>query len=183
MMKKKQLTAYRLSNEEIALFRNAVTGARPLKSHNKATSNHKNVKQKIIRQKIKPLDFSFTDIFPTTVAANTILSYVKPGADKQILSQIRQDKFIADAILDLHSKTIPQARQAVSDFLAAAEQQHFQCVRIIHGKGHSNTDTDIPLLKNYVNGWLPQHPLVLAFHSASPRYGGTGAVIVLLNPH
>jgi DNA-nicking Smr family endonuclease len=52
-------------------------------------------------------------------------------------------------------------------------------VRIVHGKGINSTDS-LPVLKNVVDRVLRQRSDVLAFHSAPPAQGGTGAVLVLL---
>ena len=49
-------------------------------------------------------------------------------------------------------------------------------MRIIHGKGGDG----VPVLKNLVDRTLRQRGEVLAFHSAPPSQGGTGAVLVLL---
>jgi DNA-nicking Smr family endonuclease len=52
-------------------------------------------------------------------------------------------------------------------------------VRIIHGKGNTSLGK-MPVLKGRVNSWLRQKNEVLAFCSARPNDGGTGAVYVLL---
>ena len=54
-----------------------------------------------------------------------------------------------------------------------------RCVRIVHGKGLSS-EGKLPVLKVKVNSWLRQKDDVLAFCSARPQDGGTGAVYVLL---
>ena len=53
-------------------------------------------------------------------------------------------------------------------------------MRIIHGKGKSS-EGKLPVLKGKVNAWLRQWDQVLAFCSARPNDGGTGAVYVLLS--
>jgi DNA-nicking Smr family endonuclease len=52
-------------------------------------------------------------------------------------------------------------------------------VRIVHGKGLRSSQKG-PVLKNKVAGWLQQRDEVLAYASARPADGGTGAVYVLL---
>jgi DNA-nicking Smr family endonuclease len=52
-------------------------------------------------------------------------------------------------------------------------------VRIIHGKG-LRSGTRGPVLKNAVNVLLRRSDPVLAFASARPVAGGTGATLVLL---
>jgi DNA-nicking Smr family endonuclease len=54
-------------------------------------------------------------------------------------------------------------------------------VLVVHGRGlHS---PGAPVLKHALPGWLAEPPLgqrVLAFASATPPHGGTGATFVLL---
>jgi DNA-nicking Smr family endonuclease len=52
-------------------------------------------------------------------------------------------------------------------------------VRIVHGKGNGSPQR-LPVLKVKVSHWLQQWDSVLAFCTAHPRNGGTGAVYVLL---
>ncbi len=52
-------------------------------------------------------------------------------------------------------------------------------MKIIHGKG-LRSGAEGPILKRLVDGMLRQRADVLAFASAKPAKGGTGAVIVLL---
>jgi DNA-nicking Smr family endonuclease len=52
-------------------------------------------------------------------------------------------------------------------------------VRIIHGKGNGSRHRG-PVLKQKINHWLRQRDEVLAFCSARPMDGGTGAIYVLL---
>jgi len=61
-----------------------------------------------------------------------------------------------------------------------AEQIAFsnRCALIIHGKGHGSGNK-YPVLKNVAVQVLMKDPHVLAFTSAQPRDGGTGAVYVL----
>jgi DNA-nicking Smr family endonuclease len=54
------------------------------------------------------------------------------------------------------------------------------CVRIIHGKG-LRSGTRGPVLKNTVNALLRRSDPVLAFASARPVAGGTGATLVLVS--
>ena len=52
-------------------------------------------------------------------------------------------------------------------------------MRIIHGKGYRSGARG-PILKSAVNDWLRRDMDVMAFVSARPIDGGTGAVYVLL---
>jgi DNA-nicking Smr family endonuclease len=52
---------------------------------------------------------------------------------------------------------------------------------VIHGKGRGSGQRG-PVLKHVVNHWLRRMDGVLAFASARPVDGGTGAAYVLLGP-
>lgn len=114
-----------------------------------------------------------------SVGSSDPLRFARPGVQHRQLQQLRRGQFHNQAELDLHGMTTTQARQALTVFIAHCQEHRLRHVRIIHGKGYGST-TDAPVLKNRVNGWLRQHPAVLAFSSAQLRDGGTGAVYVLL---
>lgn len=86
---------------------------------------------------------------------------------------------MAEAQLDLHGLTAPQASAALQAFIADCLTAGCERVRIIHGKGQ-RPGQDLPVLKPLVIESLRGHPAVLALRSAGPRDGGSGAVRVLL---
>jgi len=91
--------------------------------------------------------------------------------------RLRRGGFSAQDELDLHGANALQAEALLARFLAEAGAHGLGCVRIIHGKGGSD---GVPVLKNLVDRVLRQRGDVLAFHSAPPAQGGTGALLVLL---
>lgn len=107
------------------------------------------------------------------------LWYARRGLQHRTLKRLRRGQFALQAECDLHGLTVVEARQALSVFLQECLARGHHCVRIIHGKGHGSHQR-IPILKGKVGGWLCQRDEVLAFCSARPVDGGTGAVYVLL---
>ena len=105
------------------------------------------------------------------------LSYARNGVQQQVLRKLRQGQMTWQAAVDLHGCTVEQAREAILTLLHDARQSNLHAVKIVHGKGLVKEQA---LLKTFVNGWLRQVPDVLAFVSALPRDGGTGAIYVLL---
>ncbi|KAF1686486.1 SMR domain protein [Pseudoxanthomonas broegbernensis] len=91
--------------------------------------------------------------------------------------RLRRGQFSAQDELDLHGANALQAETLLARFLAESAQAGLGCVRIIHGKGGGE---GVPVLKNLVDRLLRQRGDVLAFHSAPPAQGGTGALLVLL---
>jgi dsDNA-specific endonuclease/ATPase MutS2 len=71
-------------------------------------------------------------------------------------------------------------KRALHGFLAAALARHLRCVGIIHGKGRRSGDSG-PVLKQLVSDMLRRSPAIVAYVSARPADGGTGAVYVLLS--
>ena len=108
-----------------------------------------------------------------------VLSYSVPGLQKNILRKLRRGDYSREVELDLHGMTVEPARQALNQLLAEAQQEGWQCIKIVHGKGLRSSNRG-PVLKSLVNTWLRHCGQVLAFCSAPPNDGGTGVVYVLL---
>ncbi|HJW03097.1 MAG TPA: Smr/MutS family protein [Azospira sp.] len=109
-------------------------------------------------------------------------SYLRPGAPRRLLVDLRRGRWPAEAELDLHGLTRDEARHTLGIFLAQQQAAERRCLRLIHGKGLSSPGGE-PLLRNLTRSWLSQHPEVLAFCEARPQDGGSGALLVLLrNP-
>lgn len=123
---------------------------------------------------------TLSDIFePWELDTGEELGFARPGLQHGLLRKLRRGQFSVGAELDLHGMTVPVARQAVSEFLYQCRLRHIRCVRIIHGKGRGSRHQG-PVLKGKVDNWLRQRDEVLAFATARPVDGGTGAVYVLL---
>jgi DNA-nicking Smr family endonuclease len=95
------------------------------------------------------------------------------------LKKLRQGKLAIDNSIDLHVMTVDEARSYLLDFLGECEVDGSRVILIVHGKGYSSPGAK-PIIKPMVNRWLREVTNVLAFHSAQPVDGGTGAVYVLL---
>ncbi|HEX6551046.1 MAG TPA: Smr/MutS family protein [Gammaproteobacteria bacterium] len=108
------------------------------------------------------------------------LWYAKPGVQDATVRKLRRGQYSVGAELDLHGLRSDAARIALVEFLQSAHARHLRCVRVIHGKGYRSGPQG-PVLKQKLNGWLRQRNDVIAFCSARPADGGTGAVYVLLS--
>lgn len=107
------------------------------------------------------------------------LEFRAPGVQDAAFRRLRRGVYRMDRELDLHGLRADQARLAVARFLAECRARDARCVRIIHGKG-LRSKGEGPVLKQRLDGWLRRRDDVLAFCSARPAHGGTGAVYVLL---
>lgn len=115
----------------------------------------------------------------TPLEAGDTASYRRDTLPPRMFQRLKRGQYSVQDELDLHGATATQAEQLLRQFLLEAHDHDHGCVRIIHGKG-LQSDGGAPVLKNLVDRLLRQRNDVLAFHSAPPAQGGTGAVLVLL---
>jgi DNA-nicking Smr family endonuclease len=111
--------------------------------------------------------------------AGDAISYVKAGQSPRLLQKLRRGHFSVRAEIDLHDMTSAVAADAIRAFLDECRRDGVQCVRIVHGKGLRSRHRG-PVLKQLTDRLLRRRADVLAFSSARPVQGGTGAVLVLL---
>lgn len=107
------------------------------------------------------------------------LLFAVPGVQLKRLKKLRQGHIPWEQGLDLHGFTVDSARDEISRFIRDAQRQQARCVLIVHGKAFSQAGQHA-MIKSCINDWLRQMSSVLAFSSAQPKDGGTGAVYVLL---
>jgi DNA-nicking Smr family endonuclease len=107
------------------------------------------------------------------------LAYRAPGLQDAAFRRLRRGSYRIESELDLHGMNSERARIELHRFLAESIQQGRRCVRVIHGKGLRSSNKG-PVLKTRVDRWLRRTKVVLAFCSARPQDGGSGAVYVLL---
>jgi DNA-nicking Smr family endonuclease len=113
-------------------------------------------------------------------AAGDELVFHRAGLQSPVLRKLRRGQYRVEAELDLHGHSVVAAKHALREFLTDALHSHMRCVRIIHGKGLRSGHRG-PVLKSAVSGVLRRTGAVVAYVSARPVDGGTGAVYVLLS--
>jgi len=116
---------------------------------------------------------------PELIESGDTLTYRADGVQDSVWRKLRRGAYRVRAELDLHGLNRTVAREEVSLFLAECMAKDVRCVRIIHGKGNRSPNTG-PVIKTLLDSWLRRRNDVLAFCSARPHDGGTGAVYVLL---
>jgi DNA-nicking Smr family endonuclease len=173
---------HRLSEEERALFREAMADVKPLPSDKIAPKGKKLPPRPVQREREHQQvlrDMMVSDLNAADLETGDELLFARNGLHPNTLRKLRRGKFRIEAELDLHRLTSEQARQETATFLAQCKALGKRCVRIIHGKGLGSFDKK-PVLKGKVDIWLRRHDDVLAYCSARPVDGGTGAVYVLI---
>ena len=120
-----------------------------------------------------PFDYSDTDEY--------VEGRVR-GLDVRLLQRLRKGQYAVESHLDLHGLDRHEAKAALRAFLEATQREGKRCVLVVHGRGLCSKD-GIPVLRERMKEWLSRGGIgrqVLAFTSARPVDGGTGAVYVLL---
>lgn len=169
-------------DEDIRLFHEAVGPVRRLEVDRAAPQRPRpspKPRQLIADERRVLVDMLSEDFDGGELQPGDALEYCRPGVQRSVFRKLRRGEYRLTSELDLHGASVSHARQALHRFLREARRNHERCVRIIHGKGHGSSGRG-PVLKAMVNQWLRQRDEVLAFCSARPADGGTGAVYVLL---
>lgn len=168
--------------DDSTLFREAIGDVTPV-THDRAAIQKTPPKpipvQRALDEARVMRDALSDDFHPVELETGEELVFARPGLQHTVLRKLRRGQFCVGAELDLHGMTSQIARQHVHRFLNDARHTGIRCVRVIHGKGHGSSNKG-PVLKVKLNTWLRQRHDVLAFCSARPQDGGTGAAYVLL---
>jgi len=173
--------AHSNDDDELA-FREAIRGARPLQTEPRAARTRKPQPRARFRRAdeaavlSESLSLSAEEL---EVEMGDELTFRRPGVQDGVLRKLRRGQYRVEAELDLHGLILEQARGELRAFLARSIASHKRCVRIIHGKGLRSGQRG-PVLKKAVNLILRKTSAVVAFCSARPVDGGTGAIYVLL---
>ena len=174
------------SDTEKSFFRSMMQGVTPLRE----TPTKHNYKPEKPKAKRRPQEAyakpeqptiqrpSLSNPYALPLHADCIMHYGRNTLAAKQFQALKQGLIPINQRLDLHGLNLEKASGALSNFILNNYQNQQRCLLIIHGKG--GQDFNAPLLKNHVHHWLMQFPEVLAFHSARPKDGGTGAVYVLL---
>jgi DNA-nicking Smr family endonuclease len=119
------------------------------------------------------LDITFSDEF---------IEGTVQGLDPGLMRRLKRGEFPLQNYIDLHGLTRQEAQEKVTDFILESYRAGLRCVLVVHGRGH-NSENHLPILKERLPHWLTRGParkIVLAFSTARPYDGGTGALYILL---
>ncbi|MBS37132.1 MAG: DNA mismatch repair protein MutS [Thiotrichales bacterium] len=171
------------SDDDIKLFRQAVDDVKRL-DNDKYEPPRKRLKA-VPRKRAVPTPEPGADMLSDLEHAASLahsggaLHFERAGVQQKTLKKLKRGQLPIEAELDLHGFTVSEAQAAMARFFQEAVHREARCVRIVHGKGFGS-EGGVPIIKSRVERWLRLRPEVLAFTSALPKDGGTGAVYVLL---
>ncbi|MBW2169255.1 MAG: Smr/MutS family protein [Deltaproteobacteria bacterium] len=122
---------------------------------------------------IAEMDFTFSDEY---------IEGSVHGFSRKLMKRLKKGEIPIQDYVDLHGLTKQEAEIRIKNFLLRSQQLGLRCVLVVHGRG-LNSEDHIPVLKERLPVWLTRGPvkkIVLAFSTAMPYDGGTGAIYILL---
>ncbi len=168
---------FNLSDEDIALFKNAIGATKKIKQDkvvhkvNKQLKNHNLEKKQ--QQDTLNNEFYFSDDFQPLLAEDPI-RYLREDGDPNELKKLKRGYYEPDLFLDLHGLTQREAKKEISALISACLRERVFCACIMYGHGKNILKKQTPL-------WLAQHPDILCFHQAPKNYGGNAALLILFD--
>jgi DNA-nicking Smr family endonuclease len=169
------------SDEERELFRKAVEDVRPLPARATPPAARAVAPRARFRRadELAVLEESLAVNPEAESDTGEDLNFRRAKVSLAVFRKLRRGEYSVQEEIDLHGCTAVEARAALYEFLAEAVSRGVRCVRVIHGKGRRSGHAG-PVLKRKLGRWLQVRDDVLAYCSARPVDGGTGAVYVLL---
>ena len=169
-------------DDDAALFRRLMADARPLDDervppHKRrarpAAAFARPERDDVLRESLE------REPEPAALEAGDRLYFRHPSVSARAMRRLARGAYSVQDEIDLHGLTAAEARAELAAFIDQCVARRQACVRVIHGKGRGSGQAG-PVLKPLVDQWLRRCHAVLAFVTARPVDGGTGAVYVLL---
>ncbi len=177
-----QHTAGHEDADDGELFRTAIGRVRPLAAADEAPQRPRPPPRPAMLEadECAALDASRKQPSAHADEVGDTVEYRRNEVAPNTLRRLKRGEFSVQDAFDLHRMNANTAQSALGRFLREARIADHYCVRIVHGKGSHSAQGAV--LRTLVERALMRRADVLAFASAPPAQGGTGAVLVLLNP-
>ena len=179
----------RLSPEEEKLWQRVAETATPLEKRHAPPISQLELKSALEAPEPRDPVPEFR-IGQNAVRAETRIQPPAPPVrmDHKKFAKMKRGKFKPEGRIDLHGMTVDVAHTALTAFILNSHAQGKRLVLVITGKGKSTPDDGpIPrrmgILRQQLPHWLETPPLrqiILEFHPAHARHGGSGAFYVYL---
>jgi len=171
-------------SDDFDLFKEMMADVKPLsndtaelKKQFQSTDTHAAKRQAAMSLDTDDPEYLSIDHAPM-IKPDDIVEFKRDGVQEGVYRKLRLGKYPIQAKLDLHRRTLKEARDEVIKFLKQCIRLDIRTVIIIHGRGDRSNPP--ALMKSYVSHWLSQIKDVQCSHSAQRHHGGSGALYVLL---
>lgn len=168
---------FTLAEDDLLLFRQTVVGAKPLPQHRVRPPPTRRTKsalppRRLIQEQVDA-SFYFSDEFQPLLQEEGPPRYVQPDVSPYEVKKLRRGDYTPELFLDLHGLTQAEAKQELGALIAACRREHVYCACVMHGHGKHILKQQTPL-------WLTQHPDIKGFHQAPKEFGGSAALLILV---
>ena len=177
------------ASHDLDSFLAEMADVKPIETTNTVALNNKNketlaqkLKRRALEKEIQQDDNGLSVDKVDPVDPHDFLSYKQDGVQEGVFKNLRLGKYQIDTQLILNHLKFDEARQTLYQTLNDCHERGIRTVLIQHGIG-LNSKPFPAFLKSYVNQWLKQIDIVIAYHSALKQHGGLGSVYVLLKKH
>lgn len=170
-------------------FLEEMQDVKPLAAINKAPIQHKTsetlaqrLKREALEKQVALDDNGLSVEYVQPVDPYDFITYKQDGIQDGVYKNLRLGKYDIDSRLVLKHLSFDDARLSIYDTLHSSHERGIRSILIDHGIG-VNSKPFPAYMKSYVNQWLREMKIVIAFHTALKQHGGLGAVYVLLKKH
>ncbi|MGD8171154.1 DNA endonuclease SmrA [Vibrio sp. TRT 21S02] len=170
--------------DDLSLFQQMMGDVKPLtqdraehKKQHQVTESHIAKREAALWLADQDPDHLSIDHAPP-IKPEDVIEFKRDGVQEGVYRKLRLGKYPIQARLDLHRKTLKEARTEVTSFLKQCIAMDIRTVMIVHGRGEKSNPP--ALMKSFVASWLQQIKDVQCAHSAQRFHGGTGTTYVLL---
>lgn len=171
-------------NNEFDLFREMMADVAPLAQDKvQVTQKHQvseaQLARRLAAQTLSDSDPEYLSLdYAKMLKPDDMVEFKRSGVQDGVFRKLRLGKYDLQARLDLHRKSLKEAREEVLNFLRQCQRMDIRTVIIVHGKGEKSNPP--AMMKSFVATWLEQITDVMCFHSALRQHGGNGALFVML---
>lgn len=173
-----------MSQDDFELFQQMMGDVKPITQDTAELKKHHTITEGQLAKREAAMSLSEDDPeylsidFAPMLKPDDIIEFKRNGVQEGVFRKLRLGKYPVQARLDLHRKTLKQARDEVVNFLRQCMRMDIRTVLIVHGRGEKSNPP--AMMKSYVANWLHQIQDVQCAHSAQRFHGGSGAVYLLL---
>ena len=177
-----------MQNDDLLDFLQEMQDIRPIKAPNtvalKATQHElpKKLKRAALEADLACDENGLSVDKVTPVDPYDFITYKQDGVQEGVYKNLRLGKYQIDSTLNMTHLTFEQARSDILSTITSCHKRGVRTLLIQHGIGLKSKPFPAKM-KSYVNQWLRQIDMVIAFHTALKQHGGLGATYVLLKKH
>jgi DNA-nicking Smr family endonuclease len=110
------------------------------------------------------------------------IEYKQDGVQHGVYKNLRLGKYQIDVTFNMTQMKFDEARIGLYKTIKDCHERGIRTLLVQHGMG-LNSKPFPAFLKSYVNQWLRQIDIVIAFHTALKQHGGLTSVYVLIKKH